>query len=187
VVVDEEHEASYKQEESPRYNARDVAIVRARNDGAVVVLGSATPSLESYSHAVQGRYRLLALPDRIGSRPLARVALLDMREVIREEGPEVIVSRPLREAIASRLQDGDQAMVLLNRRGYAGQLLCRRCGLSLQCSECSVAMTLHRSATLAVWYAITAASAGPRRNDAKPAEASTCARWATERSASRSS
>ncbi len=152
VVVDEEHEGSYKQEETPRYNARDIAIVRARNDGAVVVLGSATPSLESYSHAVEGRYRLLTLPDRIGDRPLARVTLLDMREVVREEGPEVVVSAPLREAIAARLRDGEQAMVLLNRRGYAGQLLCRKCGLALQCAECSVAMTLHRSATLAVCH-----------------------------------
>jgi primosomal protein N' (replication factor Y) len=152
VVVDEEHESSYKQEESPRYNARDIAIVRARNDGAVVVLGSATPSLESYSHAVEGRYRLLVLPERIAERPLARVTLLDMREVVREEGPEVVISRPLREALATRLQDREQAMVLLNRRGYAGQLLCRRCGLALQCSECSVAMTLHRNATLAVCH-----------------------------------
>ncbi len=152
VVVDEEHEGSYKQEESPRYNARDVAIVRARNDGAAVVLGSATPSLESYSHAVEGRYRLLTLPDRIGDRPLARVTLLDMREVVREEGPEVVLSRPLRGAIEARLEDGEQVMVLLNRRGYAGQILCRRCGLALQCSECSVAMTLHRNATLAVCH-----------------------------------
>lgn len=152
IVVDEEHESSYKQEESPRYNARDVAIVRARNDGAVVVLGSATPSLESYSHAVEGRYRLLTLPDRIADRPLAKVTLLDMREVVREEGPEVVMARPLREAIAARLRDGEQAMVLLNRRGYAGQLLCRKCGLALQCSDCSVAMTLHRNATLAVCH-----------------------------------
>ncbi len=152
VVVDEEHESSYKQEESPRYSARDVAVVRARNDGAVVVLGSATPSLESYQHAVEGRYRLLTLPDRIASRPLARVTLLDMREVIREEGPEVVIARPLREAMAARLLDGEQAMVLLNRRGYAGRILCRKCGLSLQCSECSVAMTLHRNGTLAVCH-----------------------------------
>ncbi len=152
VVVDEEHEGSYKQEESPRYNARDVAILRARDEGAVVVLGSATPSLESYSHAVEGRYQLLTLPDRIGDRPLAKVTLLDMREVVREEGPEVVISRPLRDAIGARLQDGEQAMVLLNRRGYAGQLLCRKCGLALQCTECSVAMTLHRNATLAVCH-----------------------------------
>ncbi len=181
VVVDEEHEGSYKQEESPRYNARDVAIVRARNDGAVVVLGSATPSLESYSHAVEGRYRLLTLPDRIGDRPLARVVLLDMREVIREEGPEVVVSGPLREAIAARLRDGEQAMVLLNRRGYAGQLLCRKCGLALQCGECSVAMTLHRSATLAVCHYCGLGRATPESCDTCGGEYLRLVGYGTER------
>ncbi len=181
VVVDEEHEGSYKQEESPRYNARDVAIVRARDEGAVVVLGSATPSLESYTHAVEGRYLLLTLPERIGSRPLARVTLLDMQEVVREEGPEVVVSRPLREAIASRLQDGDQAMVLLNRRGYAGQLLCRRCGLALQCGECSVAMTLHRNATLAVCHYCGLGRATPDRCDTCGGEYLRLVGYGTER------
>jgi primosomal protein N' (replication factor Y) (superfamily II helicase) len=152
VVVDEEHEGSYKQEESPRYSARDVAIVRARNDGAVVVLGSATPSLESYTHAIEGRYHLLTLPDRIGERPLANVELVDMRGVVRAEGPETVLSAPLREGLGRRLSEGEQSMLLLNRRGYAGQLLCRQCGLNLQCTECSVAMTLHRQATLAVCH-----------------------------------
>jgi primosomal protein N' (replication factor Y) len=152
VVVDEEHESSYKQDEVPRYNARDVAIVRARNDRAVVVLGSATPSLESYTHAVEGRYELLSLPERISERPLASVELVDMRRVARDEGPETIVSGVLRETIAERLGSGEQAMVLLNRRGYAGQLVCRKCGLALYCKECSVAMTLHREATLAVCH-----------------------------------
>ncbi len=181
VVVDEEHEGSYKQEESPRYNARDVAIVRARNDGAVVVLGSATPSLESYSHAIEGRYRLLTLPHRIGDRPLARVTLLDMREVVREEGPEVVVARPLREALAARLRDGEQAMVLLNRRGYAGQLLCRKCGLALQCSDCSVAMTLHRNATLAVCHYCGLGRATPERCDTCGGEYLRLVGYGTER------
>jgi len=181
VVVDEEHEGSYKQEENPRYNARDVAIVRARNDGAVVVLGSATPSLESYSHAIEGRYRLLTLPERIGDRPLARVTLLDMREVVREEGPEVVVARPLREALAARLRDGEQAMVLLNRRGYAGQLLCRKCGLALQCSECSVAMTLHRNATLAVCHYCGLGRATPERCDTCGGEYLRLVGYGTER------
>ena len=181
VVVDEEHEGSYKQEESPRYNARDVAIVRARNDGAVVVLGSATPSLESYSHAVEGRYRLLTLPDRIADRPLANVELLDMREIVREEGPEVVISRPLREALAARLESGEQAMVLLNRRGYAGQLLCRKCGLALQCSECSVAMTLHRNATLAVCHYCGLGRATPERCDTCGGEYLRLVGYGTER------
>ncbi|HXV63174.1 MAG TPA: primosomal protein N', partial [Vicinamibacteria bacterium] len=163
VVVDEEHEGSYKQEEIPRYNARDVAIVRASEDRAVVVLGSATPSLESYTHAVEGRYRLVVLPERIGNRSLASVELVDMKEVVREEGPETIVSRPLATAIESRLAEGEQAMVLLNRRGYAGQLICRRCGMALTCKECSLAMTLHRRATLAVCHLCGLGRALPER------------------------
>jgi primosomal protein N' (replication factor Y) len=152
VVVDEEQEGSYKQEETPRYNARDVAIKRAKDSGAVVVLGSATPSLESFTHAVEGRYHLAMLPDRIGGRPLARVELIDMKEVAREEGPETILSQPLRAAIEKRLAAGEQALVLLNRRGYATQLICRECGLAAQCSECSVALTLHQRGSLAVCH-----------------------------------
>lgn len=152
VVVDEEHETTYKQEEAPRYNARDVAIKRAQDEGAVVVLGSATPSLNSYTHAVEGRYRLALLPERIGGRPMARVQLIDMKDVVREEGPETLLSRPLREAIETRLAAGEQAMILLNRRGYASQLVCRQCGLSAQCSECSVALTLHQKGALAVCH-----------------------------------
>ena len=152
VVVDEEQEGSYKQEETPRYNARDVAIVRAKNADAVVVLGSATPSLESFTHAVDGRYRLLTLPERIASRPLAAVELIDMKHVIQEEGPDVILSEPLRDAIHARLRAGEQALVLLNRRGFAGQLICRQCGLALVCTDCSVAMTLHKGGSLAVCH-----------------------------------
>jgi primosomal protein N' (replication factor Y) len=163
VVVDEEHESSYKQEDTPRYNARDVAIVRARNEKAVVVLGSATPSLESFTHAVEERYRLLELPERIGNRPLASVDFIDMKSVVREEGPDTVLSAPLREAVDERLAASEQAMVLLNRRGYAGQLLCRQCGLALMCSECSVAMTLHRGASLAVCHYCGLGRATPER------------------------
>ena len=152
IVVDEEHESTYKQEETPRYNARDVAIKRAKDEGAVVVLGSATPSLNSYTHAVKGRYGLLSLPERIGGRGLAQVRPIDMREVVRDEGPETILSTPLREAIEVRLAAGEQALVLLNRRGYASQLVCRQCGLAANCTECSVALTLHRKGTLAVCH-----------------------------------
>jgi primosomal protein N' (replication factor Y) len=152
VVVDEEHEGSYKQEESPHYSARDVAIVRAKAAGAVVVLGSATPSLESYTHAVEGRYQLLSLAERIANRPLASVELIDMKLVIQEEGPDVILSEPLRDAIGARLRAGEQALVLLNRRGFAGQLICRQCGLALMCTDCSVAMTLHKGGSLAVCH-----------------------------------
>ncbi len=152
VVVDEEQEGSYKQEEAPRYNARDVAIKRAKDEGAVVVLGSATPSLESYTHSLQGRYRLTTLPERIGGRPLARVELIDMKDVVRAEGPETILSEPLRDAIEKRLSAREQALILLNRRGYATQLVCRECGLAANCSECSVALTLHERGSLAVCH-----------------------------------
>lgn len=152
VVVDEEHESSYKQEESPRYHARDLAIKRARDADAVVLLGSATPSLESYYHTTSGRYELASLSERIGGRPLATVGLVDMKDVVREEGPETILSRPLREAIEARLAAGEQAIILLNRRGYAGQLICRECGLVAQCSDCSVGLTLHQKGTLAICH-----------------------------------
>jgi primosomal protein N' (replication factor Y) len=152
VVVDEEHESSYKQEDDPRYHARDVAIVRAKRSNGVVVLGSATPSLESYTHAVEGRYELCTIHERIGGRPMAAVELIDMKDVVREEGPETILSSPLREAMLERLEEGDQAMILLNRRGYSGQLLCRQCGFAMTCTECSVAMTLHRGGTLSVCH-----------------------------------
>ena len=152
VVVDEEHEASYKQEESPRYNARDVAILRAKHEGAVVLLGSATPSIESYAHAENGHYELLELPDRVEKRPLAAVELVDMKTVAHEEGPETIFSRPLREAIERCFSANEQVIVLLNRRGFAGQLLCRACGMTLTCTECSVSLTLHRGGSLAVCH-----------------------------------
>jgi primosomal protein N' (replication factor Y) len=152
VVVDEEHESSYKQDEIPRYNARDVAIVRARDQNAVVVLGSATPSLNSYTHAVDGRYELANLPERIGGRGLAKVELIDMKDVVREEGPETILSRPLREALESCFASGEQALILLNRRGYASHLICRQCGLTANCTECSVALTLHQKGTLAICH-----------------------------------
>lgn len=152
MVVDEEQEGSYKQEEAPRYNARDVAIKRAQVAGAVAVLGSATPSLESYTHAVEGRYRLATLPERIAGRPLAQVRLIDMKDVVREEGPETVLSQPLRLAIEERTSAGEQALVLLNRRGYATHLICRECGLPANCSECSVALTLHQKGKLAVCH-----------------------------------
>lgn len=181
VVVDEEHEGSYKQEESPRYNARDVAIVRARDDGAVVVLGSATPSLESFTRALEGRYQLLSLPERIASRPLATVELIDMKEVVREEGPDTVISAPLRGALEARLKADEQALVLLNRRGFAGQLLCRRCGLALMCSECSVAMTLHKGGTLAVCHYCGLGRSKPTKCDVCQGEYLRSVGYGTER------
>ena len=146
IVVDEEHDASYKQEESPRYHGRDVAIMRAKRCSALVVLGSATPSLESYRHATTGRYRLLTLPRRVRSRPLPTVRIVDMREELAADGPDVVLSRPLIAALDARLTRGEQALVLLNRRGFATAVFCRQCGRSLECPHCSVSLTFHRSA-----------------------------------------
>jgi primosomal protein N' (replication factor Y) len=146
IVVDEEHDGSYKQEGVPRYNGRDVAVVRARSAGALVVLGSATPSLESYSNAASGRYALVALSRRVLDRPMAQVRIVDMRAEYANEGPDVVLSAPLREAMASRLERGEQAIVLLNRRGFATVVFCRQCGETLECPNCSVSLTVHKAA-----------------------------------------
>ena len=146
IVVDEEHDGSYKQEESPRYNGRDVAVMRARSAGALAVLGSATPSLESFYNAQNGRYALMSLHKRVLDRPMASVAVVDMREEYAASGPDVIVSRPLAAAIAERLERREQAMVLLNRRGFATSVFCRQCGQTLDCPNCSVTLTVHKAA-----------------------------------------
>jgi primosomal protein N' (replication factor Y) len=144
VIVDEEHDASYKQEETPRYHGRDVAVVRARLERALVVLGSATPSLESYFNAREGKYRLFRLEERIAGRPLASVEIVDMRQEFRETHTQVPISRRLKEEIAAQLRAGAQTMILLNRRGYAWFLLCRSCGESIRCVNCSISLTYHR-------------------------------------------
>jgi primosomal protein N' (replication factor Y) len=146
IVVDEEHDGSYKQEESPRYNGRDVAVMRARNAGALAVLGSATPSLESFYNARNGRYELITLSRRVLDRPMASVAVVDMRQEYAASGPDVIVSGPLAAAIAERLERREQAMVLLNRRGFATSVFCRQCGQTLDCPNCSVTLTVHKAA-----------------------------------------
>jgi len=143
IIVDEEHDASYKQDESPRYNGRDVAIVRGQRAGAVVVLGSATPSMESYHNAVSGRYERIVLERRVFDRPLASVIIVDMREAYAAEGPDVILSRALREGIQLRLDRGEQALVLLNRRGFATAVFCRQCAGTLDCPNCSVSLVVH--------------------------------------------
>jgi primosomal protein N' (replication factor Y) (superfamily II helicase) len=151
IVVDEEQEASYKQEESPRYHARDVAVVRAKLEGAPVVLGSATPSLESWANSVSGKYERLALPARIGPRGLPRVEVVDRRAVLKAGGDPVITP-PLREALEQRLARKEQVLLLLNRRGYATSLMCRECGLPALCPNCSVALTLHHGGTSALCH-----------------------------------
>ena len=144
IVVDEEHDGSYKQEESPRYHGRDVAVVRARQAGALAVLGSATPSLESYHNAENGRYTLITLERRVLDRPMADVRVVDMREQYAAEGPDVVLSATLREALTDRLSRGEQAIVLLNRRGFATVIFCRQCGDTLECPNCSVSLTVHK-------------------------------------------
>jgi primosomal protein N' (replication factor Y) len=144
IIVDEEQDSSYKQEETPRYHARDVAVMRAKMAGAVVVLGSATPSLESYYNAKKNKYSLLELPDRVEQRPLPEVEILDMRQEFQETGQEQVISRKLAEEIRERLEKKEQVMVLLNRRGYSPVVLCRACGKTLQCKNCAVSMTHHK-------------------------------------------
>ena len=144
IVVDEEHDHSYKQEEMPRYHARDVAVMRAKMCDATVVLGSATPSLETYYNAVQGKYRLLELPERIEKRPLPEVEVLDMREEFQRTKKDEALSRKLIEEIGERLAKQEQVMVLLNRRGYSAFVLCRECGETVQCKNCAIAMTYHK-------------------------------------------
>jgi primosomal protein N' (replication factor Y) len=143
IVVDEEHDGSYKQEESPRYNGRDVAIVRGQRAGALVVLGSATPSMESYHNAMTGKYERVVLERRVLDRPLAAVTIVDMREEYAAEGPDVILSRVLRAGIQARLDRGEQSLVLLNRRGFATAVFCRQCAGTLDCPNCSVSLVVH--------------------------------------------
>src|SRR5450755_3743487 len=144
IVVDEEHDHSYKQEEMPRYHARDVAVMRAKMCNAAVVMGSATPSLETYYNAVQGKYKLLELPERIEKRPLPEVEILDMREEFQRTRKDEPLSRKLVEEIGERLARHEQVMVLLNRRGYSAFVLCRECGESVQCKNCAISMTYHK-------------------------------------------
>jgi primosomal protein N' (replication factor Y) (superfamily II helicase) len=144
LIVDEEHDSSYKQEKTPRYHARDIAVMRAKMSNAVVVLGSATPSLESYFNAKKNKYALIEIPDRVENRPLPEVEIVDMRMEFQETGHEQVISRKLSHEIAARLERREQVMVLLNRRGYSPVVLCRTCGKKLECSSCAIALTHHK-------------------------------------------
>jgi primosomal protein N' (replication factor Y) len=153
IVVDEEHETSYRQQESPYYHGRDTAVVRAHRERAVVVLGSATPSLESFHNARAGKYRYLELPRRIADRAMARAEIIDMREVFKRGGKQAALSEDLLDAIAHTHERGEQSIVLLNRRGYSTFLLCRSCGERMQCANCDVTLTYHqRERTLVCHY-----------------------------------
>ena len=144
VIVDEEHEQTYKQEEAPRYHARDVAIVRAQMENAVVVLGSATPSLESYYNCKHGKYTLLELPERVDDQKMPHVRVVDMRQAAHAEKGIPIFSPQLKEAITQRLERKEQTILFLNRRGYSTALQCPKCGYVAECPNCSVSLTYHR-------------------------------------------
>ncbi|OLB34049.1 MAG: primosomal protein N' [Acidobacteria bacterium 13_2_20CM_57_17] len=144
VIVDEEQENSYKQEETPRYHGRDVAIVRAKMEGALALLGSATPSMETYHHAREGKYELLTLASRVADRSLATVEIVDLREDFQQTHQTSPISAALHAGIQECLANGTQTLVLINRRGYSWSVLCRSCGASVQCVNCSISMTHHK-------------------------------------------
>jgi primosomal protein N' (replication factor Y) (superfamily II helicase) len=162
IVVDEEHESSYRQQESPYYNARDVAIVRAQKESATVVLGSATPSLESFHNARKEKYRLLTLPERIHARPMAAAKIIDMRTVFARHGKPRVFSDELLEAIRETRERNEQSIILLNRRGYSSFILCRSCGETVQCPNCDVTLTYHRSERVIVCHYCNHREAVPR-------------------------
>lgn len=143
IVVDEEHDPSYKQDDRLRYGARDLALVRGRFSGATVILGSATPAIQSYFHAAEGRYRYLTLPTRIDDRPLPRVEVVDLRTERDERGLTPLISRTLREAIRKTLADRQQTLLFLNRRGFHTYLFCPDCGHVLSCPNCDISLTHH--------------------------------------------
>jgi len=145
IIVDEEQENSYKQEETPRYHGRDVAIVRAKMEKAAALLGSATPALETYHHAVNGKYELLTIAERVENRSLAAVEIVDLREEFSQTQQTSPISKILHDGITECLALRTQALVLINRRGYSWSVLCRSCGASVQCVNCSISMTYHKS------------------------------------------
>lgn len=144
IIVDEEHDGSYKQEETPRYHGRDVAVMRAKLNNAVVVLGSATPSLESWANAENGRYARIEMRKRVADRPLPAVELVDMRNEFRETGQEQLFSRRLIEETEATIARGEQVIILLNRRGYSFVVMCRSCGEKIECENCAISMTYHK-------------------------------------------
>jgi primosomal protein N' (replication factor Y) (superfamily II helicase) len=144
ILVDEEHDGSYKQEETPRYHGRDVAVMRAKLLGCTVVLGSATPSLESWNNAERGRYARVEMRERVQSRPLPAVEMIDMREEFRETGQEQMFSRKLLVETQATLDRGEQAIILLNRRGYSFVVMCRSCGEKIECENCAISLTYHK-------------------------------------------
>ena len=145
IVVDEEHEPTYKQDEAPRYSARDMAVLRGRLEKCAVVLGSATPALESYANAKGGKYRYVDMPIRVDDRRMPPIRIVDMRIAAQQEGKPVLFSRELVEAIRTRIDRAEQTMIFLNRRGFSSSLICPDCGYVAECEHCSVGMTYHKA------------------------------------------
>ncbi len=163
IVVDEEHEPSYKQEEAPRYHARDMAVLRGRMDRCAVVLGSATPSLESLYNAQVGKYAMVRMPHRVDHQKMPAMRVVDMRIEMEREGKFFVLSRDLKEAIDLRLARAEQTMLFLNRRGFATSLVCPKCGTVAQCEHCSVSMTFHKPTATLRCHICGASRAVPER------------------------
>ncbi|HEV7798157.1 MAG TPA: primosomal protein N' [Pyrinomonadaceae bacterium] len=163
VIVDEEHESTYRQQDSPHYNGRDTAIVRAQKESAVVILGSATPSLESFHNATTGKYQYLQLPNRLGNRPMAVAEIIDMRTVFARHQKAKIFSDELLQAIQETHKKQEQSIILLNRRGYSSFVLCRSCGESVQCPNCDVTLTYHRSERVIICHYCNHREAAPQK------------------------
>jgi primosomal protein N' (replication factor Y) len=162
LIIDEEHDTSYRQHESPFYNARDVAVMRANLAGAVVVLGSATPSLESFHNAKTDKYQYLQLQNRIGNRPMAKAELIDMRAVFKRFGKDIVLSPELLDSIAETHSKGEQSIILLNRRGFSSFVLCRSCGETLRCKNCDITLTYHKRDGRIVCHYCNYATATPK-------------------------
>jgi primosomal protein N' (replication factor Y) len=163
IVVDEEHETSYKQEDAPRYQSRDLAVVRGRLENAAVLLGSATPSIESYHNAATGKYQLCELRNRIDGKSMPRIRIIDMRQRKSAEKASPILSEPLVQAISERLSRREQSILFLNRRGFSTSLICARCGFVCECPNCSVAVTFHRNAQRIICHVCGHAAVAPVR------------------------
>lgn len=163
VIVDEEHESTYRQQDSPHYNGRDTAIVRAQKESAIVILGSATPSLESFHNAQTGKYEYLKMPNRLGNRPMAAAEIIDMRDVFARHQKPQVFSEELLAAIKEAHQQRQQSIILLNRRGYSSFVLCRSCGESVQCPNCDVTLTYHRSERVIICHYCNHREAAPHK------------------------
>lgn len=152
IVLDEEHESTFKQESAPRYHARDVAVTRAAGEGVPLILGSATPSLESWYRAKQGEFKLISMPRRVADRPLPQVGIIDLRDKTHTRGSRGSISRKLHAAISDTLADHGQVILLLNRRGYSTHIQCPGCGHVVVCPDCEISLTHHRSETIALCH-----------------------------------